>query len=402
MKKPIAVLLCITVFLAIFVISYSDFDDFASAPAFDPGFNTNTSDDVENVSTSEPIDNINTPDDFEEKLKYGTFYYYNHLNEQQKNAYREIYKTVVNFDKSCSLSISANELLDIYIAILYDNPDIFWLRLDFQYVDYSSSVQFTPMYRNTKAESEAITKRLNAKIDEIVAKANYNSDYEKELFFHDYVCENTVYDISTLDTVGSTAYSSLLDGKAICEGYSRAMQMLLDRVGIKNYLIIGKGVSDGKSEPHMWNVVIIDGKEYHLDATWDDGDSSSGISHLYFNVTDSDITKNHTDLSPRNNSCVWYDANYFTVNDTYLTSFSGFDALTDICADRVSKGELYAELRFENDGDYKRAFSIMENDKSFFDFIAKVAAKSNKNIKTDTFEYFFNDELNYICIVFKG
>ena len=384
MKKLVTFLLCIAVFIAAATVIYSNINDPESEPI-----------------PEETVD-ASILDGFEEKLSSNTYYYYNSLNENQQYAYRKIYGTVMSFGKSCSVSVTSEELQKIYTAILYDNPDIFWLRADYEYIDYTTYVEFSPMYRNTKEEAEGITGRLNAKIDEIIAMADFDGAYEKELFFHDYICENTVYDESTLNTFGSTAYGLLLDGRAICEGYARTMQILLDRVGIKNYLITGYATSDGKGGAHMWNVVTIDGKNYHLDATWDDGDSYDEISHLYFNIPDSNITNDHSELSPQDNNCIWYDANYYVVKGTYLTSFSDFNALTDVCADMVSEGKLYAEFRFESKGDYNHALSIIENDNSFFDFVAKVAAKSNRAIATDKIEYFNVDDFNYLCIVFKG
>lgn len=384
MKKLIAFLLCVAVIFAAVKVIHSNI--------------------IKPESEFFSEENINTAvtDGFDEKLTSGTFYYYKSLNENQQDAYRKIYRTVMDFGKSCRVPVTAEELQNIYIGLLYDNPDIFWLRTDYEYIDYVKSVQISPLYRNTKEEAMEITERLDAKIDEIVAMASSESDYEKELFFHDYICRNTVYDESTLETVGSTAYSSLLYGKAICEGYARAMQILLDRVGINNYLIVGEATSESKTESHMWNVVEIDGKKYHLDATWDDGESYEEVSHLYFNIPDSDILNDHSKLFPQNNDCISYDANYYVMNGTYLASFSGFDTLADFCADLVADGRLYAEFRFESKNDYDRAVSIIENDNRFFDFVKKVASKSGKSIVTDRIEYFNDDDFNYLCIVFKG
>lgn len=384
MKKLITFLLCVAVLFAAATVIYSNINDLESEPV------------------SEETVDASILEGFEEKLSSNTYYYYNSLSEAQQDAYRKIYGTVMSFGKSCNVSVTAEELQKIYTAILYDNPDIFWVKANYGYVNYENSVQISLIYRNTKEEAEALTEQLDTKINEIIAMADFDSDYEKELFLHDYICENTVYDESTLITVGSTAYGLLLDGRGICEGYARAMQILLDRVGIKNYLITGYATSDGKGGKHMWNVVTIDGKNYHLDATWDDGDSYEEVSHLYFNLPDSDISVDHSCFSPQDNNCIWYDANYYVVNGMYLTSFSDFNALTDICADMVSEGKLYAEFRFESKGDYNHALSIIENDNRFFDFVTNVAAKSNKGIATDKIEYFNFDDFNYLCIVFKG
>ena len=67
----------------------------------------------------------------------------------------------------------------------------------------------------------------------------------------------------------------ITQGKAICGGYSDLMAIYLNRLGIKNYKI--------SSNTHIWNFVYLNGKWYHLDATWDDPVASDGKSHLLHN-----------------------------------------------------------------------------------------------------------------------
>ena len=53
----------------------------------------------------------------------------------------------------------------------------------------------------------------------------------------------------------------------------------------------------------MWNNVNIDGKNYHLDLTWDDYDNdSAAVSHSYFNLSDDMIKANHFNLAPSDNN----------------------------------------------------------------------------------------------------
>lgn len=86
-----------------------------------------------------------------------------------------------------------------------------------------------------------------------------------------------------------TAVGALVDGQAVCEGYARGMQYLLQRAGIECSLVTG---INEKNEPHMWNLVTINGRNYHLDPTWDDVDDR--IRYTFFNVTTDSITRTHT------------------------------------------------------------------------------------------------------------
>lgn len=51
------------------------------------------------------------------------------------------------------------------------------------------------------------------------------------------------------------------------------------------------GGFDDQNVAHMWNMVTIDGRNYHLDATWDD--SEDYPRHTFFNLTTEEILRTH-------------------------------------------------------------------------------------------------------------
>lgn len=75
-------------------------------------------------------------------------------------------------------------------------------------------------------------------------------------------------------------------GRRYARGYSRAMQLLLHEAGMKATLV---GGFDDQNVAHMWNMVTIDGRNYHLDATWDD--SEDYPRHTFFNLTTEEILR---------------------------------------------------------------------------------------------------------------
>ena len=202
--------------------------------------------------------------------------------------------------------------------------------------------------------------------------------------------------------MGDTAYSALIDGEAICEGYSRAMQLLLDRVGIRNYLVVGDGVNEEGTEAHMWNIVEIDGENYHLDATWNDTGNENSIGYLYFNVNDSIISRDHINLVPDNNNCVSMNANYFVINDLYVESFKNYDELVSPVAKELKNGDNIVEILFANEEQLSKAMKTLENNNyAFFDFVGDAVRKSGKDLQRDEIEYYTLDEQNYLCLIFK-
>lgn len=94
------------------------------------------------------------------------------------------------------------------------------------------------------------------------------STEEKIKNIHDYIIDNTQYDTLKTDNINDTTYKSntaygvLIQGKGICSGYSDAMAIFLNRMGIENYKI--------SNDTHIWNLIYLNGVWVHLDATWDD------------------------------------------------------------------------------------------------------------------------------------
>lgn len=217
-----------------------------------------------------------------------------------------------------------------FAAVLNDRPEYFWIpRTPYSYGTVTlgnkileAYVSFADasnpekgLYGVTASEKEEMQAALNAKITEIVnAAKGLSTDFEKELFVHDYICQHTSYDyyaekvgISVAGSLPWTVYGALINGNCVCEGYSRAMQLICARLGINCGLATGKGFTSKDEqgndiwEDHMWNIIELDGEIYYLDVTWDDGLETTlseyGLLtkniHAYFNLTKAKIQLDH-------------------------------------------------------------------------------------------------------------
>ncbi len=388
MKRKVSIIISILfvlfiVFGGVFVANFEDFIDWKQIHD-------------DRITEQEQID-------FENQLNTKTFYYYNNLNSEQQQAYIMLYSMFNNFTESRRIEVTEEELNELFVAVLYDNSEIFWVDVNYNFIDYGTSIEFSPNYRFDSSTAEKMSSELNSCIGGIIkASETLATDYEKELYFHDYVCNITVYNEETFGEIGDTAYSALIEGEAICEGYSRAMQLLLDRAGIRNYLVVGDGVNEEGTEAHMWNVVEIDGENYHLDATWDDTGTEDGIGYLYFNTNDEIISRDHINLVPENNNCKSLKANYFVVNNLYVESFKSYNELVSPVAKELEKGDNIVEILFADENQLSKAIKTLENNNyAFFDFVGDVVKKSGRNLQKDEIEYYTIDERNYLCLIFK-
>ena len=144
------------------------------------------------------------------------------------------------------------------------------------------NIQFERIY------TEEQKKELQAKVDQIYSElitSSMNTE-EKIRKIHDYIIDHTVYDQEHAEyvekndafyvTTSNTAYGPLFTGKAVCSGYTDAMTLFLDKMGIPNYKI--------SSYNHIWNFVYIDGEWKHLDLTWDDPVMSNGDNIISYDL----------------------------------------------------------------------------------------------------------------------
>ena len=60
------------------------------------------------------------------------------------------------------------------------------------------------------------------------------------------------------------------DHRGVCQAYAGLFQKFADKTGINAIYVTGEGTNNGKSEPHAWNKVEVDGQWYNLDVTWND------------------------------------------------------------------------------------------------------------------------------------
>ena len=110
-------------------------------------------------------------------------------------------------------------------------------------------------------------------VDECNAKG-YKTEYEKALFYNNFIVDNVEYDYSYKE---SSALGAFAKGKAVCEGYYQALKMLLVRSRIQCVRTPANG--------HVWATVRLDGVWTQVDPTKDD-DATAPFENVYFGITD--------------------------------------------------------------------------------------------------------------------
>ena len=152
----------------------------------------------------------------------------------------------------------------------------------------------TPYQLNGKSADWNDISAAKKSINEVIAQAKAKipagaSDYQKSEILHDFVDERTEY---AMGTDNQTAYGSLVLGEAVCAGYARAYQLLLQAVGIRCWYVSGHSYDpNGQLIAHAWNLVFLDGKCCYTDVTWDDHRPAN--FHHYLNLSLEQISVDH-------------------------------------------------------------------------------------------------------------
>lgn len=176
-------------------------------------------------------------------------------------------------------------------AYLDDHPEVFWIANAYSY-GYRDNQTVLQLYSElTQSECSAALLAFNGKVRSVVQSIPSGlSEFDREEYLFDYITNACTYDSAAVTDSSNwkafTAYGALIDGKVVCEGYSRTMLLLCGYAGLHATLVRGTG----QGVAHMWNGIEIDGKWYHIDLTWCD---STELIYNYFNVDDQTIKLTH-------------------------------------------------------------------------------------------------------------
>lgn len=233
--------------------------------------------------------------------------YYN-ISADPENDYGLYPMSEIKLD---GLSLSEAEVRTAMKAVTDDRPEIFWPSGTVGYYSDEDTTIVRAYSRYSPEEVDNRVESVRAVADEFYASVPDGlSEYEREKLVHDYLLERTDYD-TEVDKVNFesnhpdiyTAYGALVQRKAVCEGYARAFQMLLNGLGVDCVGVLGTG----DDEMHIWNCVRLDDSWYNADVTWDDQEEPYA-QYLYFNVTDDYLSSDHIP------SPMWYDLSDSEIN----------------------------------------------------------------------------------------
>lgn len=216
------------------------------------------------------------------------------------------------------------------------------------------------------AKIKKVRRQLDSKIASIMKNVKRGmSDVEKALVLHDYLARTVVYTDSGSAPWRISEEGAILKKRANCMGYALAYIALLERAGIEARCV------SSESMVHMWNLVKIGGKWYHVDLVWDAPLSSLNRKNMYgyachdnFLLSNAAIRKTgHKGFSASATSTK-YDQKYWRKSDSsfwyqggkyYYATNSGIYVRKRVesgTARRIRKGKILCFVRWKGNKFY--------------------------------------------------
>ena len=165
-----------------------------------------------------------------------------------------------------SYKIHSDDIAAIYSKTVNSHPELFYVTGAFEYsytykdetvtvIDPEYSSSYTPH------SVEVFNEKVNGIMESIKTAS---TDLEKLIIIHDHIVKNCEYDQTQSKPGVTDAYGCLVNGLAVCHGYSEAFLYLAGKVGVKGQVI------SSVANDHAWNIISLGGKWYYVDVTWDD------------------------------------------------------------------------------------------------------------------------------------
>lgn len=238
--------------------------------------------------------------------------------------YDSIYKGIANHQEQITISMesydgnNSEEIFSQFQKVRTEHPEFFWVtggaNLEGKTIGGITNYTLTIETRCDISEVPQMEQELESIVTQIIngANANCGTDYEKALFVHDTIIHNCEYDEDTYyqnmsdpydgNSLAYSAYGCLVNRNAVCEGYTKAYMLIMNRMGIECGYVRGTATNSiGTTGLHSWNYIKLDEDYYMVDVTWDDpvGTEKNICCYDYFCVTTEMISVDHQIETPQ-------------------------------------------------------------------------------------------------------
>lgn len=333
---------------------------------------------------------------------------YSSLSETEAVWYHDMENILGSFGEKIRLSeeglrkgLTEGDIDRIFQCVLNDHPELFYVE-GYSYVKYSieevlTAIEFSGTYSMERETALLRRQEIEDAAEEILAGiAVEASDYDKVKYVYDTLIAATDYELQAPDN--QNIYSVLVNHRSVCQGYAKATQYLLNRLGIECTLVLGT-VENG--EGHAWNLVKVDDSYYYVDTTWGDASYQLGetnreagltmpaINYDYLNITTDELTRTHTvggDVPMP--VCTATEANYYVREGARFESFDS-EQMHRLFDSAAARSSMDVTVKCADEICYEEMVDILIDRQKIFEFWkdagSHIAYAQNKNQLSLTF-----------------
>ncbi|MBQ8003433.1 MAG: hypothetical protein IJ297_08335 [Clostridia bacterium] len=214
------------------------------------------------------------------------------IDEDVKTAFEErLIAAWENMDTEVQLypniKIHKDDITSYFASVYFENPKYYYVIRSFSGTMNSAGYlgKLTKLSYSVDSMDEVadVWAKIDIATEEILLYISPDmTDFEKIMTVHDYMVNNYVYNIADTDQT----FLIMLDKVGVCAAYSEAFQHMMNVLGIEATLVTSDEMG------HIWNMVKLDGRWYHVDITWDDPvpDQAARVNHQFMLLSTNAIT----------------------------------------------------------------------------------------------------------------
>ena len=280
-------------------------------------------------------------------------FYYQHLEKSEQTVYHAIKTGLTALEDHFLVPYADPARISmIFFLVRLDCPEIFYaVTVKLRKWPQSDNLEILPEYLFDKKTIRQQQKAMSARVEKLARAVSTKTELEKELYIHDFICENVTYD-KLKKAYSHEIIGPLGHGVGVCEGIAKSVKVLCDVLGLWCMIAIcGNNPEKGIKYRHTWNIVKIGGQYYHLDVTFDNtlGKHSLAGQELrydYFNLEDKKIFRDHEPLIAPAPSCT--DGDHFYYREKKLS----FTKIEDVYKRSLQSAKKGRVLTFHWRGGY--------------------------------------------------
>lgn len=225
-------------------------------------------------------------------------FYYRGLSREEKTAYEQMragFEQILPVVRVVRLE--REQMAQVYLRLKLDEPLLFYVTgYSFRFYPGADHVELLPEYLFEKSKIRTHREAVAARIQRLIRPIQGKNQKEKELYIHDFILDNVRYD-KLKKAYSHEIIGPLTQGVGVCEGIAKTVKVLCNAVGIECIIALSEANPErGVQYRHTWNVLTIDGKRYHMDATFDNSLQRGIHRYDYYNLDDRHIFLDHEKL----------------------------------------------------------------------------------------------------------